>query len=36
MEEYIRSTALETAEASVGRALATSKCSFQIFRILSV
>ena len=34
-EEYMMSTALETAEASVGRALAISRCSFQMARILS-
>jgi hypothetical protein len=28
------STALETAEAKVGRALATSKCSFQIAMLI--
>ena len=33
--EYMMSTALETAEASDGRALATSRCSFQMARILS-
>src|ERR1700730_10831414 len=31
----MRSTALETAEATFGRALATSRCSFQMAKILS-